>query len=407
MSDFMSFEELRIHPHLLRSVKELGFEAPTPVQQAAIPLLLQGSDVIAQAQTGTGKTAAFAIAILQTIQPGSGVQAIILVPTRELALQVVQEFHEIGKYCRHRTLAVYGGASMSIQVGALRRGVDVVVGTPGRVLDHLHRGTLSLANVKIAVLDEADRMLDMGFIDDVQKILAYTPEQKQVLLFSATMPEAIVELVRSTMVQPERVNVSPSITVAELSQHYVSVDPKKKLSSLVALLKLKKPALSLVFVRTKRGADTLNRMLTQRGFRNVCLHGDLSQSCREKHMSLFRGKKVGILVATDVAARGLDVDDIDLVVNYNLPEEEDNYVHRVGRTARAGKKGDAVSFVTNVMEKRLIDDFALKTRSKIDEIELFPGQKVKLGDAPSGAGHAGYSGGRHQRMPMAFHSYRR
>ncbi|MBI5037007.1 DEAD/DEAH box helicase [Candidatus Micrarchaeota archaeon] len=267
----------------------------------------------------------------------------------------------------------------------------------------MQRGTLSLANVKMAVLDEADRMLDMGFIEDVQKILAYTPEQKQMLLFSATMPEAIVELVNRTMVQPEMVNASPSITVAELSQHYVSVDPKKKLSSLCALLKIKKPRLVLVFVRTKRGADTLHKMLLQRGFRNVCLHGDLSQSHREKHMSLFRDKKTGILVATDVAARGLDVDDIDLVVNYNLPEDEDTYVHRVGRTARAGKKGDAVSFVTNVMEKRLIEDFALKTRSKIAEIELFPGQKVTLGDAPAGSIHAG---GRHRRMPIAFHSYR-
>lgn len=367
----MRFEDLRLQPELLKAIADAGFVEPTPIQEQAIPLLLQGSDLIGQAQTGTGKTAAFALSILQSLPAERKIQALVLVPTRELSLQVVAEFRELGKYCPHRVLAVYGGEDIQRQIAPLREGVDVVVATPGRIMDHLERHTIQLDHVKVVVLDEADRMLDMGFIDDVRHILKHTPKHKQTALFSATMPSAIIDLARTNMVQPEVVKTSEDKTTAEnIRQHYVTVDGKDKLAAICTILSERKPNLTIVFARTKRGADNLHFALRDKGFDNVCLHGDLTQSRREKSMDAFRNGHKNVLVATDIAARGLDVDDVELVVNYNLPDEPEVYVHRIGRTARAGKRGDAISFVTNVMEKRELMQMVQRSQSTIEELRL-------------------------------------
>lgn len=375
----MRFEDLRLQDKLLNAIADAGFTTPTPIQQHAIPLLLQGSDLIGQAQTGTGKTAAFALSILQVLPPEKKVQALVLVPTRELALQVVEEFRELGKYCPHLVLPVYGGEDIERQIGALHRGVDVIVGTPGRVIDHLERGTLNLGHVKMVVLDEADRMLDMGFIDDVRFILSKAPKHRQTMLFSATMPHAIVQLAKESMVQPELVKTSEDKMTAEnITQHFVVVDPKQKTSTLCSLLAKRKPYLTIVFCRTKRGADSLHYALKDKGFDNVCLHGDLTQARREKNIASFREQKANILVATDVAARGLDIDDVELIVNYNLPDEPEVYVHRIGRTARAGKEGDAISFVTNVMEKRELEKMVARSRSTIERLDVVVDPKYNV-----------------------------
>ncbi len=367
----MRFEELRLAPELLKAISDAGFEHPTPIQEHAIPLLLQGSDLIGQAQTGTGKTAAFALSILQSLPAEKKIQALILVPTRELAIQVVDEFHELGKYCPHRVLAVYGGEDIQRQIGPLREGVDIVVATPGRIMDHLERHTIKLDHVKMVVLDEADRMLDMGFIDDVKHILKHTPKHKQTALFSATMPGTIIDLARTNMVQPEVVKTSEDKTTAEnIRQHYMTVDGRDKLAAICTILMERKPNLTIIFARTKRGADNLHFALRDKGFENVCLHGDLTQSRREKSMESFRTGHRNILVATDIAARGLDVDDVELVINYNLPDEPEVYVHRIGRTARAGKKGDAITFITNVMEKRQLQEMVARSKSTIEELQM-------------------------------------
>jgi len=367
----MRFEELRLQPELLKAINDAGFVNPTPIQEQAIPLLLQGSDLIGQAQTGTGKTAAFAISILQAVPAEKQIQALILVPTRELALQVVDEFRELGKYMPHRVLAVYGGEDIQRQIAPLREGVDIVVATPGRIMDHLERHTIKLDHVKVVVLDEADRMLDMGFIDDVKHILKHTPKHKQTALFSATMPGSIIDLARTNMAQPEMVKTSEDKTTAEnIRQHYVAVDGRDKLAAICTILNERKPNLTIIFARTKRGADNLHFALRDKGFDNVCLHGDLTQARREKSMEAFRHGHKNVLVATDIAARGLDVDDVELVINYNLPDEPEVYVHRIGRTARAGKKGDAITFITNVMEKRQLQEMVARSQSTIEELQL-------------------------------------
>ncbi len=412
----MRFEELRLDDRLLRAVADAGFTETTPIQEHAIPLLLQGSDLIGQAQTGTGKTAAFALSILQVIPAQGRVQALVLVPTRELALQVVTEFRDMGKHCDHKVLAVYGGEDIQRQISDLRHGVDIVVGTPGRIMDHLERRTLDLSKLKMVVLDEADRMLDMGFIDDVQFILSKAPSHRQTMLFSATMPHAITELARKTMVQPEMVKTSEDKTTAEnITQHYVVLDGREKLAAICTLLDQRKPNLTIVFARTKRGADNLHYALQDMGFDNVCLHGDLTQARREKNMLRFREQHAKILVATDIASRGLDVDDVELIVNYNLPDEPEVYVHRIGRTARAGKKGDAVTFVTNVMEKRELEKMVARSQSTIQRLDvpLDPkfNKRVPRRERPAEemASHAigrrsrfGRQGGRLQNRPGGF-----
>ncbi|MEK6954272.1 MAG: DEAD/DEAH box helicase, partial [Candidatus Micrarchaeota archaeon] len=364
----MSFEKLGLQPGILKAVRELGFVAPTDIQREAIPLLLQGSDLIGQARTGTGKTAAFAISILEGLQKNNSIQAIVLVPTRELAMQVVVEFRELGKYTPHSVIAIYGGEDIDRQIRHLQKGVQIAVCTPGRLLDHLERRSISLAHVRTVVLDEADRMLDMGFIDDIKRILSHVPQKRQTMLFSATMPTQITTLAKHYLHDPETVNVSADkITVEGISQHYIMTDPRHKVQILLHLLNTRKPKLSIIFARTKRGADNLFYSLERNGLKAALLHGNLTQARRDRSMHDFRNLHSNILVATDIASRGIDVDDVELIVNYNLPEDALVYAHRIGRTARAGKNGEAITFTSNVEELRNVQQYSTTLKCKINE----------------------------------------
>jgi ATP-dependent RNA helicase DeaD len=343
------FRELKLDSAILKGVERMGYDKPFPIQEKAIGPLLNGQDVIGQARTGSGKTAAFSLPMLQSIDVGlRRVQALVLAPTRELAVQITEEMRKLGAYTGVRVVTIYGGQSINIQREALRHGVHAVVGTPGRVIDHLRRGWLDLSSVKFVVLDEADTMLDMGFIEDIEFILGYTPREKQMCLFSATMPYRITELAKKYMVEPERILVDmdePSVDT--LDQYYAIVSHAEKLDFLVGLLQKERPPSAIVFCRTKRGAHRLAGDLQRRGFEAVPLHGDLSQHQRDHHMNAFRGGHADVLVATDVASRGIDVSQVACVVNHDIPMDPLLYFHRVGRTARAGKPGKAYSLVSN------------------------------------------------------------
>jgi ATP-dependent RNA helicase DeaD len=389
-----AFAALRINENLLKAIRDLGFDKPTDVQSQVIPLMFQGSDVVVQSQTGTGKTASFAISILQCLAPKQHVQALIVVPTRELALQVVEEFKELGKYSRFSIIAVYGGASMEVQVDALRRGAQIVVATPGRLLDHIRRGSINLSTAHFLVLDEADLMLDMGFIDDVRQIIQATPNERQTCLFSATLPVEIAQLSSDYLNCPETVRIKEEqLAVDRIKQEYFSVDPREKVSAVATLLKLRGNPATVVFCRTKAGADSLEHSLRSLGFEVRALHGNLTQARRERVMDEYRHKRFNILVATDIAARGLDIDDVDLVINYNLPEDPKIYVHRIGRTARAGKDGQSVAFVTNLMERRFVEDTAVFSNSTITELVMEIDRSLKPKFAPRGT-FGGRQGGR-------------
>ncbi len=383
-----SFEELRVSRNILSAVKEMGFTVPTPIQQQAIPLLMQGDDIIGQAQTGTGKTAAFAIPILESIDESPSVQALVLVPTRELAVQVAEEMRTLGKHSHGaKVLEVYGGVDIERQVMHLNHGVNIVIGTPGRLIDLIKRGSIKLSGVRIAVLDEADRMLDMGFIDDVEFILSHLPKERQTALFSATMPKPIIDLSHKFMVSPEFIKVSEDkLTVEGITQYYMGLDPRDRIDALCTLFKARAATLSIVFCRTKRGADNLETILRDRGFKALSLHGNLSQAQRDKVMQKFRAGEIDILVATDLAARGLDVEAVSHIINYNLPEESAQYVHRIGRTGRAGKSGEAISFATNLAEIRTMQQFASETNSSIQELKLEIIRGWKRGLMPPGQG---------------------
>ncbi|MEM4348560.1 MAG: DEAD/DEAH box helicase [Candidatus Anstonellaceae archaeon] len=364
---------------IVKALNELGFVHPTPIQQQALPLLIQGEDLIGQAKTGTGKTAAFGICILERLLGGktssyakpNRPSALVLCPTRELALQVADEIRRLGKYLHVRVATLYGGQQIEKQFKALSEGADVVVGTPGRILDHMERKTLFLDEVKIVVLDEADRMLDMGFKDDIDKILQATPKSRQTLLFSATMPKEILELGRRYMKSPQEILLSEdSLSVKSIKQYYVEVSKFDKLNVLLALLSQKKPQLALVFVRTKRGADRLNQILQERGFRSIALHGDMSQSKRNRSMEAFRKSQVNILVATDLASRGLDIDGVTHVFNYDLTDDPYTYIHRIGRTGRMGKEGEAISLVF-LDQLRLIPTIEKLSGSKLEKLTVY------------------------------------
>ncbi len=333
------FGELELDPRIVDGLVDMGFEEPTPIQQLAVPLVLSGHDIIGQAQTGTGKTAAFGIPLCQKIDfRMRGVQAIIITPTRELAIQVGEEISKIGRYRRIRALPIYGGQSIDRQIRSLRQGVQVVVGTPGRLLDHLRRQTLKLEHVNLVILDEADEMLDMGFIDDIEDILRHTPATRQTLLFSATMPEEITRLAHRYMTEPRYVTVSKAnLTVPQIEQVFYEAPEKHKLEALCRLLDITEIAQGIVFCRTKRGVDELVAGLQARGYTAVSLHGDLSQQQRNTVMRQFRSGEVELLVATDVAARGLDIEGVSHVINYDIPQDPEFYVHRIGRTGRAGR----------------------------------------------------------------------
>jgi len=333
---------------LVQAVTELGYETPTPIQTGAIPLLLAGSDVLGQAQTGTGKTAAFALPMLHALDPQCGaVQGLVVAPTRELANQVATAIYGYGTHQGVRVLPVYGGQSYSRQIGRLRRGVDIVVGTPGRMLDLIRRKSLDLSGVRFLVLDEADEMLSMGFIEDIEAILSETPETRQTALFSATLHKPIRNLADRYMHAPESVIINPKqLTVANVEQRYYVVRESDKLAALTRLLEMETMSSGLIFARTRVGAAGLAEALFARGFQAEALHGELGQQARETVLGRFRRGRVALVVATDVAARGLDIEDVSHVINYDLPLNPEYYVHRIGRTGRAGKKGVAITLVT-------------------------------------------------------------
>jgi ATP-dependent RNA helicase DeaD len=349
-----TFAELGLSDLTLKALSELGYEEPTPIQTQTIQLLLEGQDVIAQAQTGTGKTAAFALPILEKLDENiHAPQALILTPTRELAMQVAEAFHSYGKYRRLAVLPVYGGQPIERQLRALRQGVQIIVGTPGRVLDHIRRGTLKLQQVQFIALDEADEMLDMGFVEDIESILKEVPETRQMALFSATIPTQIANLAKRYMRQPQRITIkTEQTTVPQIRQTFYEVGRRDKFEVLVRVLDYEKPTATIIFCRTKLEVDTLGQRLTARAYSAETLHGDLNQGQRDRVMALFRGEKVELLIATDVAARGLDIDHVSHVINYDIPLDPESYVHRIGRTGRAGRTGSAITLVTT-RERRL------------------------------------------------------
>lgn len=366
------FSDFNLSPVILKGITELGYETPTPIQSQSIPILLEGKDILGQAQTGTGKTAAFGIPLLENIDSHvHNVQAIVLCPTRELAIQVTEDLAHLSKYKKDvRMLSIYGGQSIERQIKALKSGVNVVVGTPGRVQDHINRGTLKLNNIKIVVLDEADEMLNMGFREAIEEILTEVPEERQTVLFSATMPPAILKLTKKFQNNPVEVKIQhKEVTVPSIEQVYFEIREREKLDLVSILLDINQFKLSLIFCNTKRGVDTLVEHLNARGFLADALHGDLRQQQRDQVMKKFRTGKLDILVATDVAARGLDVDDIDAVFNYDFPQDEEYYVHRIGRTGRAGRKGIAFSFVT-VKEIYRLKDIKRYTNAKIARMDV-------------------------------------
>lgn len=342
------FEKLGLLPQFVQAVEKLGFETPTPIQMSAIPALLNGRNVVGQAQTGTGKTAAYALPMLQGIEPGKKVvQALVLTPTRELAIQVAEATSSMASTSSLRAMAVYGGQAYYIQVRQLQQGVDVVVGTPGRLLDLIRQKLLDLSQVRYLVLDEADEMLEMGFIDDVETILAQVPAERQIALFSATLPNAVRKLADRYVSNPQEIRINPShITVAETEQRYCRVREDDKLAALTRLLEVEEVTSALIFTRTKARAQDLSDELIRRGYPAASLHGDLNQTRREYVLNRFRQRTITLLVATDVAARGLDIEGMSHVFNYDVPADPDDYVHRIGRTGRAGRKGIAITFLT-------------------------------------------------------------
>lgn len=342
------FDELGLAEPLLRAIKKLGWERPTKVQVDLIPLALAGRDILGQSQTGTGKTAAFGMPLLQMIEPGSAFEALILVPTRELAMQVSSDLRELGEFTKVHAAPVYGGQRIRIQAERLRRGPGIIVGTPGRVMDMHRRGSLPYDRVRYAVLDEVDRMLDIGFRDDIRRILGTITQRHQTIFVSATISEEIERLARRYMHEPVKlvITTSNALTVAEVQQAYFSVEPWDKKRLLVHLLQRENPGLTLVFCRTKQTVDALTEYLVRKKIDALAIHGDMYQSKRNQVMDRFRRSELHVLVASDLAARGLDVDNIMHVINYDLPEDPEIYVHRVGRTARAGREGEAWSFVS-------------------------------------------------------------
>jgi len=368
------FEELHLSKEMYRAIADMGFEEPTTIQNRSIPYLLDGKDVIGQAQTGTGKTAAFGIATLERVDPkNKGLQAVILCPTRELAIQVSEELKNLSKYKKGiRILPVYGGQPIGRQIKALKEGVQIIIGTPGRVMDHLDRRTLKVGGVKIVILDEADEMLDMGFRDDIETIVRKIPEKRQTVLFSATMPKAILKLTKRYQNNPQLIKlVHKEMTVPNVEQFFVEVKQQAKIEVMSRLIDLYDLNLSLVFCNTKRRVDELVERLNARGYIADGLHGDMQQKQRDSVMSKFRNGRIDILVATDVAARGIDVGATDAVFNYDIPTDDEYYVHRIGRTARAGNPGRAFTFVTG------------KEMYRIRQIQRFTKTKIVPQKVPS------------------------
>lgn len=367
--DSITFADLGIPAELVKAYEELGWSKPSPIQAAAIPIGLEGKDIIGQAQTGTGKTGAFGTIILSNIPAHSKTPgAIVLTPTRELAIQVAEELStdRMAKYTGHKCIAIYGGTGYDKQIDALEEGADIIAGTPGRVLDLIDRGYLNLSSVKVVVMDESDRMLDMGFIEDVEEIFKACPADKQIMMFSATMPEDIRMLSNDYMRKPKEINVSQDVVVLDnIDQFYISVGRRNKSWALSRILDIDKPK-ALIFCQTIKMVDMLEERLTKYEYKVESLHGDMPQKKREKVVDDFREGKTDLLIATDVAARGIDIDDINYVINYDMPESVETYIHRIGRTGRAGRKGTAASFVT-AQEEYLIKEFEIRTGLTINK----------------------------------------
>lgn len=370
----LRFEEMNLSEEMVKAVRDMGFEEATPIQSQAISKVMAGKDIIGQSQTGTGKTAAFGIPCLEMIDPDDKtLQAVILSPTRELAIQICEEFRKLLKYKDNiKALPVYGGQPIDRQIFALKKGIQVVVGTPGRIMDHMKRRTLKMGNVKLVVLDEADEMLDMGFREDIEDILSKMPEERQTVLFSATMPKEIIELTKKYQNEPEHIKIArKELTVPNIEQIYFEIKERTKLEATSRLIDMNNPDLAIIFCNTKKRVDDLVEQLQGRGYFAEGLHGDLKQAQRDVVMKKFRNGTIEILVATDVAARGIDVDDVDLVINYDLPQDEEYYVHRIGRTGRAGRTGKAFSFVVG------------REIYKLRDIMKFTKAKIHLGKLPS------------------------
>ncbi|MFT3761304.1 MAG: DEAD/DEAH box helicase [Pseudoxanthomonas sp.] len=397
----MSFENLGLSPELLRALSEQGYDAPTPIQREAIPLALAGHDLLAGAQTGTGKTAAFGLPLLQRLggkpNPTRKPRALVLTPTRELAVQVHESLRDYGKYLRVPATTIYGGVGMGNQLDALRRGVDLVIACPGRLIDHIERRSVDLSGIEVLVLDEADRMLDMGFLPSIKRILAKLPRQnRQTLLFSATFAEPIKQLAREFMRDPREVMVTPQNTVADTIAHRVHpVDGGRKRELLLHLLAQDSRVQTLVFARTKHGSDKLATFLEKSGIRAAAIHGNKSQGQRQRALNDFKAGKVPVLVATDIAARGIDIEQLPKVINYDLPMVAEDYVHRIGRTGRNGSQGEAISLVAQDEAKYLRAVVRLlKQDMEIRDVPGFePYEPIRWGN--SAPGKAEQPGGNH------------
>ena len=401
----MSFETLGLLPELLRAVREQGYETPTPIQLQAIPLVLEGRDLMARAQTGTGKTAGFTLPLLQKLAPHANtsasparhaIRALILTPTRELALQVEESVRTYGKHIPLRSTTIFGGVNINPQTKALRAGCEIVVATPGRLLDHQGQGNLNFSQLEVLILDEADRMLDMGFIRDIQKILALLPARRQTLLFSATFTDEIKQLASKFLKNPALVEITAQNTAAELVRQIVHpVDRERKRALLAHIIQSRNLEQVLVFTRTKHGANRLSEQLDRDGINSMAIHGNKSQPQRIKALEDFKKGSIRVLVATDIAARGLDIDQLPHVVNYELPQVPEDYIHRIGRTGRAGTEGEALSLVC-VDEQRLLKDIEKLLRRELPKDVVtgyapdpsIPAEPIQTGRQSGGGGRS-------------------
>ncbi len=400
----MQFKDLQLIEPILKALATEGYTAPTPIQEQAIPYVLDHKDLLGCAQTGTGKTAAFAIPILQLLQAQPEIKshrpikALILTPTRELAIQIHESFTTYGRHLPLKSLVIYGGVGQQAQTDALRRGVDILIATPGRLLDLVNQGFIKLKGLEHFVLDEADRMLDMGFIHDVKRVIALLPEQRQTLLFSATMPAEIQKLAAKILHSPVKVEVTPESTTAEkIDQYVLFVDKAEKRNLLVHLLEEKGIDHSLVFARTKHGADRIVKELQKKRIPSAAIHGDKSQNARQRALSQFKSREIRVLVATDIAARGIDIDELAYVINYDLPNIPESYVHRIGRTGRAGLGGTAFSFCDSE-ETSYLTDIQKTIQKTIPIIEEHP-YPLTVEKIAARQEEAGKNGKRPQRPP--------
>ncbi|WP_312923823.1 DEAD/DEAH box helicase [Empedobacter brevis] len=378
----MKFSDLNIIQSILNAIDSAGYESPTEIQRQSIPLVLEGNDMIGCAQTGTGKTASFAIPILQLLhgkpKQNKAIRTLIITPTRELAVQIDDNFKLYSKNLKLKSLAIFGGVSQNKQVGSIKNGVDILIATPGRLLDLMSQGIIKLNQIEILVLDEADRMLDMGFVNDIKKILKKVPEERQTLFFSATMPKSIRKFANTILNQPKEINVTPVSSTAETIQQSVYFAEKAEKELLLVKLLKENAERTLVFTRTKHGANRLVKKLEKSKILSAAIHGNKTQNARQRALNDFKDNKIQVLIATDIAARGIDIDMLSNVINYELPNVPETYVHRIGRTGRAGKEGVARSFCSIEEKKDLRNiEKLIGTKIKVEKVNLKPVQKVE------------------------------